>query len=66
MEARVQRDRRLRPRELYSPRGQTPWETFAIASGFRVRDVLTLGLGMEGSAGDWGARLQKGSGTELG
>lgn len=52
MEALVQRDRRLRPREVYSPGGQTPWETFAVASGFRVRDVLTLKQGKEGSAGE--------------
>lgn len=37
-----------------------------MGSGFRVRDVLTLlELGMEGSAGEQGARLQRGSGTEL-
>lgn len=43
----MQRDRRLRPREVYSPGGQTSWETFAVASGFRVRDILTLELGTE-------------------
>lgn len=52
VEALVQGDRRQRPREVYSPGGQTPWETFAVTSGFRVRDVLTLKLGKEGSAGE--------------
>lgn len=62
----MQWDRRLRPGEVYSPRVQAPWEKIAVGSGFRVRDVLTLKLGMEGSAGEQGARLHRGSGIELG
>lgn len=63
---RVLRDRRRRPGEVYSPRGQTPWETFAIGGGFRVRDVLTLELGMEGPAGEQGARLAEWFGHGVG